>query len=254
MEQDRGCARRLRRPAARRRVGTRRRPSLTIRLFASWGGAPTTALLRFGGGGEEETVARRHELVTRATGVELPTTAEQDADPRRADAAYDAAVTVLRELTRDEKQFPLVVRENTEYGFRRNVVRACSVGARFASVVPGEPPERFPLTAFTVQAAGLQDRREALSRDDAEARRGRDRRGGGLAPAALPAAGRTRELPGAAPPTRRARPPRRRPPGRSAPLSSFSCRQRLARQAHPCSAGGGSTRSLGARTACRRLT
>jgi hypothetical protein len=28
---------------------------------------------------------------------------------------------VLRELTRDEKQFPLVVRENTEYGFRRDV-------------------------------------------------------------------------------------------------------------------------------------
>lgn len=26
------------------------------------------------------------------------------------------------------------------------------VGARFASVAPGEPPERFPLTAFTMQA------------------------------------------------------------------------------------------------------
>jgi hypothetical protein len=49
-----GCGAPLRVAGWGRDGGRRRQPD----LFASWGGAPTTALLRFGGG-DEETVARR---------------------------------------------------------------------------------------------------------------------------------------------------------------------------------------------------
>jgi hypothetical protein len=104
-------------------------------LFASRDGPPTRTLLRFAGSTDQEAVAQRHELVTRATGVDLPTRAEQEADPRKADAAYDAAVTALRELTRDKKQFPLVVRENAGYGFRRNLWGRKSYGIAVALVV-----------------------------------------------------------------------------------------------------------------------
>jgi hypothetical protein len=89
-------------------------------LFAAWGGAPTTYLLRFRTGGSK--VARRHTVVERATKVELPATAEEEAaDPSRADERYEEAVDVLRERTRDEKKFHLVHEEVTSYGFRRNL-------------------------------------------------------------------------------------------------------------------------------------
>lgn len=89
-------------------------------LFDRWGGSPTTQLLQFGRGGTEATVRQRHSAVVRATGTLLPSASEEVADPARATAAYDNAVRVLRELTRD-KAFSLVLRENISYGFRRNL-------------------------------------------------------------------------------------------------------------------------------------
>jgi hypothetical protein len=100
------------------RSGGRRKQAA---LFASWGGSPTTALLRFRTGGSEEMVSHRHEIVARATGIELPDRRKEEADPAKADEVYDQAIAALRELTRDEKEFPLVLKENIAYGFRRNL-------------------------------------------------------------------------------------------------------------------------------------
>jgi hypothetical protein len=89
-------------------------------LFASWGGAPTTQLLRFRTGGNATAVLHRHEIVSRATGLALPTEAEEAADGTAADERYEIAVGALRERARGP-DFPLVLKEDTNYGFRRNL-------------------------------------------------------------------------------------------------------------------------------------
>ena len=52
--------------------------------------------------------------------MKLANAEEERADPAAADRSYEAAVSVLREATRDRQQFPLVFAENVSYGFRRN--------------------------------------------------------------------------------------------------------------------------------------
>ena len=91
------------------------------KLIEMWGGPPTTQLLRFRTGGSAAIVRHRHEVVERATGLKLPTATGEKQDPAAADDEYEIAVADLRERTRDEKEFPLVVKENTAYGFRRNL-------------------------------------------------------------------------------------------------------------------------------------
>jgi hypothetical protein len=111
--------------------GRRNQPA----LFQRWGGPPTTALMRFRTGGSVQAVSQRHEAVERATGKKMPTPDEEAADPATADAAYEAAVTALRELMRDEKEFRLVLRENIAYGFRRNLWGRKSYGIAVAVIV-----------------------------------------------------------------------------------------------------------------------
>ena len=63
-------------------------------LWESWGGAPTTRLLR-----------HRH----------IP------GDPESADARYREVTLALQGATRDRSRFELVFAENVNYGFRRNM-------------------------------------------------------------------------------------------------------------------------------------
>jgi hypothetical protein len=100
------------------RSGGRARQS---KLVQSWGGWPSTQLLRFRTGGPVSIVERRHEVVERATGITLPTAEEEERDPAGADDRYEIAVADIRERMRDEKEFPLVQKENVAYGFRRNL-------------------------------------------------------------------------------------------------------------------------------------
>lgn len=91
-------------------------------LWESWGGAPTTILLRHRGGNNPVRVARLHTRLATITGLSFPTPEEEARDPEGADATYAAAVDELREATRDTKQFPLIFKENCNYGFRRNML------------------------------------------------------------------------------------------------------------------------------------
>jgi hypothetical protein len=91
-------------------------------LWQKWGGAPTLRLLRFSGGEPAKRVERRHASIEVATGHRLPTAAEEAADPSAADVEYEDALTVLRNLTRDEAEHKLVFAENVNYGFRRNTL------------------------------------------------------------------------------------------------------------------------------------
>jgi len=121
-------------------------------LWRDWGGAPTTQQLRWSGPATTATVQRRHRLLSALTNEELPTADQERADPDAADERYAIATTVLRELTRDSKRFPLVSVENAEYGFRRNalglkpIAVAIAFGVWLASValvVANSPSPRF---------------------------------------------------------------------------------------------------------------
>ncbi|KUL21595.1 hypothetical protein [Actinoplanes awajinensis] len=98
------------------------------RLYQDWQGGPAEDLLRWRSAEPRPAVARRHSLVTKHLGIELPDAAGEAAQPGEADDAYRTAVTALRERTRDAKMFPLVVEENIAYGFRRNTY-ACRIPA-----------------------------------------------------------------------------------------------------------------------------
>jgi hypothetical protein len=115
-----------------RTAGRRKEPQ----LWALWGGSPTTRLLRFASGEATATVEHRHENVTRATGIHLPTATEETANPAQADAVYDNAITTLKEQTRDKATFPLVFGENINYGFRRNLWGRKPIGLS-VSIVTG---------------------------------------------------------------------------------------------------------------------
>jgi hypothetical protein len=88
-------------------------------LWESWGGAPTTRLLRWRGEADRHATGRRHALLGQILGEPLPSEAEESADPDGADSRYRTAVSALRDLTRN-RGFTLIEAENREYGYRRN--------------------------------------------------------------------------------------------------------------------------------------
>jgi hypothetical protein len=91
-------------------------------LWASWGGAPTTQLLRFRNAPNRVAVQRRHDQFARVfPDLVLPDEASESTDPRAADDYYETAIQALRERTRDHQRFDRVFDENCQYGFRRNL-------------------------------------------------------------------------------------------------------------------------------------
>lgn len=101
-------------------VGNRGR-SLEDTLYQSWGGPPTTLLLRPPAHGELGPIlAQRRSNVERASKVTLPDGSGPD---HGADAeVYKAAVLTIRSKTTDHARFPLVFAENKSYGFERNLL------------------------------------------------------------------------------------------------------------------------------------
>jgi hypothetical protein len=92
------------------------------RLLAEWGGWPTTLWLRHRDHNLPPPVcARYHAFFARNVRLFVaPTEQQEAADPKAADDAYASAVKWLQERCRG-KAFPLVEKENAEYGFRRNL-------------------------------------------------------------------------------------------------------------------------------------
>lgn len=102
-----------------RDAGKRMQPD----LWASWGGTPTTMALRHRDSGNPVLLARRHQQLQAVLGSALPTEDEERADPLGADHAYEAVTSILILRTRERrKDFPLIIVENCNYGFRRNML------------------------------------------------------------------------------------------------------------------------------------
>ncbi|HET9898477.1 MAG TPA: hypothetical protein VFQ44_26405 [Streptosporangiaceae bacterium] len=91
-------------------------------LWASWGGAPTTQLLRFRDAPNRVSVQRRHAQLTRVfPDLVIPDETSESAEPAAADQHYEVAIKALIERTRDSQRFDRVFDENCQYGFRRNL-------------------------------------------------------------------------------------------------------------------------------------
>ncbi|MEZ5076717.1 MAG: hypothetical protein R2725_04680 [Solirubrobacterales bacterium] len=114
-----------------RSLGRRLEPG----LWASWGGAPTTRLLRWHGGIGAVEQSRRHQLLECIIGDSLPTADEEEADPEGADSRYAVATTVLRQRTRTGAAFDLVAQQNADYGMRRNCLGLRPVAIAVAGIV-----------------------------------------------------------------------------------------------------------------------
>ena len=90
-------------------------------LWKSWGGPPTTRLLRYRDPPNKEILSRWRTKLEKLMGYTLPNELEESENPTGADQKYEAAVSFLLEATRDTSRFPLVFAENVNYGFRRNL-------------------------------------------------------------------------------------------------------------------------------------
>lgn len=133
-------------------------------LWRKWGGKPTTAMLRLRAPAPPHSRDLiRSRLARIAPDVELPSLEDERADRAAADLRYEAAVSVLREATRNQERFPVVFAENVAYGFRRNTwaIKPLGVGASMLSLLavflllvgshgtPG-PATPLPWVAFTL--------------------------------------------------------------------------------------------------------
>jgi len=92
-------------------------------LWKSWGGPPTTQLLRIGNlHFDPHTKKRYHQrLHTLCPVPVIPDAMMEASDRAGADHVYASWSKYLISQTRDKKKFPLLFKENTSYGFRRNL-------------------------------------------------------------------------------------------------------------------------------------
>jgi hypothetical protein len=92
------------------------------KLYEDWGGEPTTYLLRHRSSENKIQLARWHNKLYQLTNQAIPSQSEESTNPDLADKTYAVWTTFLRNKTRDCTIFPLVYRENCNYGFRRNLL------------------------------------------------------------------------------------------------------------------------------------
>jgi hypothetical protein len=93
------------------------------KLFAAWGGMPSTVMLRHADRRIDSVTKTRYHaaLGQLVPGIQMPSPEDEQADPAAADTVYQSCGTYLRSKTRDETKFPLLLAENMTYGFRRNL-------------------------------------------------------------------------------------------------------------------------------------
>lgn len=122
-----------------RRAGLRKER----KLFAATGGRPyNTELTRADNSVfDEVSKAEYRAFLAAKVNRQVPSAAEEIADPVGAMAFYNACFRWLRENTRDKERFQVLFGENISYGFRRNmwglkwfgiVVNLATVAAAYA--------------------------------------------------------------------------------------------------------------------------
>lgn len=103
-------------------------------LWASWGGPPTTRLLRHRDRTVPEiTKARYFAVLARTASIVRPAAEEEVADPDAADEIYASAGDWLRPMTRAHAGTSLVAAKNASYGFARNLLGIRWIGFAIAA-------------------------------------------------------------------------------------------------------------------------
>jgi hypothetical protein len=92
------------------------------RLRKQWGGRHSVDALRFRSSTNQHQTEHRHAVIGQATGLALPTQAEEAADS-------------LIAQTRPENGFRLLFLENCNYGFRRNLLGMKKIGLGVGTIV-----------------------------------------------------------------------------------------------------------------------
>ena len=98
--------------------------TLERRLYRSWGGKPSAAMLRHSDNRLPKPTRDRYRsfLNSAVPGLVLASPQEEATNPAQADAEYDSANRWLLEHTRDHARYDLLFTENINYGFRRNLL------------------------------------------------------------------------------------------------------------------------------------
>jgi hypothetical protein len=100
-----------------RHLGRRAEP----KLWKSWGGPPASALLRLRTPVENDRVRDDwRDAVMTLTGVQLLNRADEIDRPEEADQLIESAVRQILHLGQ-RAEYPVLARENIQYGFERNV-------------------------------------------------------------------------------------------------------------------------------------
>lgn len=96
---------------------------LERKMTVAAGGMPTTCWLRHRDANlDAVTKARYHAyLAKNVPGLNIPSLNFEQQHPEVADNIYRSGVKWLLEKTRDSEKYPLILKENAEYGFRRNM-------------------------------------------------------------------------------------------------------------------------------------
>jgi hypothetical protein len=94
-----------------------------VELFKIWGGKPSTVILRHRDNTIDSiTKNRYHSLLNqKIDGINIPTAKEELANTQYSDQIYESCTKFLISKTRDINRFSLLFKENTNYGFRRNL-------------------------------------------------------------------------------------------------------------------------------------
>lgn len=92
-------------------------------LWNSWGGPPSVQILRLSNSIiDTHTKKRYHSRLLQLCAIEIrPSTDLEKNDIKAADEIYSTWTRFLIAKTRDTKVFNLLFKENTSYGFRRNL-------------------------------------------------------------------------------------------------------------------------------------
>jgi len=94
------------------------------RMTAKEGGLPTTCWLRHRDTNlDPVTKARYHAFLAKnVPGLPVPSQSHEQQRPEMADDIYRSAIKWLLENRRDTTKYALVLEENVQYGFRRNML------------------------------------------------------------------------------------------------------------------------------------
>ncbi|HCN30197.1 MAG TPA: hypothetical protein DIT64_15945 [Verrucomicrobiales bacterium] len=105
------------------------------RLWETWGGPPTTQLLRWSNLHVNPNLrAKWRAAIEELTNCRLPSAASESRNPFKADQAYEAAIAELRMKRRGTESSSLFFKENASYGFRRNLWGMKPAGIFISSV------------------------------------------------------------------------------------------------------------------------